>query len=295
MPLTAKGETILEKLEAEYGSEKGKSVLYAGKNAGTFSGIDAASRADAVRSLCDAVAAMCDRMDARIARRDAEDVKRFHRYGGTQSEDPSKENYYNASEVQQAIEASNRAGRSIGRGEAKLIHSLMAGWRGRADAVASPDYAQLMVKRDLAVKAYGNAHRAWKEGGMTAAQFLAARNTFDQETIDFDRAYAKQAGWLPSGWLTRGDADPGEGRDDARKNYTMPPLKMPDPNRESEGWKKGDQGWLRQEQPLPSGKSIRLRVHVKWVEDDGRLTVGISTPGMYQGGSRVISPSEIER
>jgi len=197
MPLTGKGEKILEHLEAEYGAEKGKSVLYAGKNAGTFSGIDA---------LADAVAAMCDRFDDACARRDAEDVKRFHRYGGTQSEDPSKENYYNASAVQQAIEASNRAGRRIGKGEAKLIHSLMQGWRGRADAVTSPDYALLMQERDRAVKAYGSAHSAWKEGKLSAKEFLAARNVFDQETIDFDRAYAKQAGWLPTGWLTRSDA-----------------------------------------------------------------------------------------
>lgn len=43
MPLTAKGETILRNLEKEYPTEvKAKEVLYAGKNAGTFSGIDAA-------------------------------------------------------------------------------------------------------------------------------------------------------------------------------------------------------------------------------------------------------------
>jgi len=40
MPLTEKGEKILNNLEKEYGKEKGKSVLYAGKNAGTFTGID---------------------------------------------------------------------------------------------------------------------------------------------------------------------------------------------------------------------------------------------------------------
>lgn len=41
MPLTAKGEKILHNLEKEYGKEKGKQVLYAGKNKGTFTGIDA--------------------------------------------------------------------------------------------------------------------------------------------------------------------------------------------------------------------------------------------------------------
>jgi len=43
MPLTAKGEKILSNLEEEYGAEKGKQVLYAGKNKGTFTGIDAAA------------------------------------------------------------------------------------------------------------------------------------------------------------------------------------------------------------------------------------------------------------
>lgn len=41
MPLTAKGEKILANLKREYGSdEKAKEVLYAGKNKGTFTGID---------------------------------------------------------------------------------------------------------------------------------------------------------------------------------------------------------------------------------------------------------------
>ena len=42
MPLTHKGEKIRAALEREYGKEKGERVLYAGKNAGTFTGIDAA-------------------------------------------------------------------------------------------------------------------------------------------------------------------------------------------------------------------------------------------------------------
>ena len=40
MPLTAKGEEILANLEKEYGPKHGKEVLYAGKNKGTFTGID---------------------------------------------------------------------------------------------------------------------------------------------------------------------------------------------------------------------------------------------------------------
>ena len=55
MPLTAKGEKILSHLEQEYGSEaKAKEVLYAGKNAGTFTGIDCA-KLDAMRAACDAL------------------------------------------------------------------------------------------------------------------------------------------------------------------------------------------------------------------------------------------------
>jgi hypothetical protein len=41
MPLTAKGNEIKAALTKEYGSEaKAKQVLYAGKNKGTFTGID---------------------------------------------------------------------------------------------------------------------------------------------------------------------------------------------------------------------------------------------------------------
>ena len=43
MPLSAKGEKIKSALEKEYGSEKkAEQVLYAGKNKGTFTGIDEA-------------------------------------------------------------------------------------------------------------------------------------------------------------------------------------------------------------------------------------------------------------
>jgi hypothetical protein len=45
MPLTPKGEKILSAMEEQYGKEKGKQVLYAAKNKGTISGIDAVPRA----------------------------------------------------------------------------------------------------------------------------------------------------------------------------------------------------------------------------------------------------------
>ena len=52
MPLTSKGEKIKASLVKEYGSEKkAKQVLYAGKNAGTFTGIDS----DKIDSFMDAV------------------------------------------------------------------------------------------------------------------------------------------------------------------------------------------------------------------------------------------------
>lgn len=41
MPLTEKGEKILHNMESEYGTERGKSVFYASKNAGKISGVDA--------------------------------------------------------------------------------------------------------------------------------------------------------------------------------------------------------------------------------------------------------------
>ena len=53
MPLTKKGETIKAALVKEYGEERGERILYAGKNKGTFTGIDAA-RDDAIRSYHDA-------------------------------------------------------------------------------------------------------------------------------------------------------------------------------------------------------------------------------------------------
>lgn len=54
MPLTAKGEKIKEALTKEYGEKKGEEVLYAGKNKGTFSGIDS-NRLDALISATDSM------------------------------------------------------------------------------------------------------------------------------------------------------------------------------------------------------------------------------------------------
>jgi len=75
MPLTAKGETIKAALQKEYGTEKGERVLYAGKNKGTFKGIDddeAGAILDAVKTICDGITRLHMRMDARCARMDAE-------------------------------------------------------------------------------------------------------------------------------------------------------------------------------------------------------------------------------
>ena len=40
MPLTSKGKKVLSAMTKEYGAKKGKSVMYAMKNAGKLSGID---------------------------------------------------------------------------------------------------------------------------------------------------------------------------------------------------------------------------------------------------------------
>jgi hypothetical protein len=52
MPLSAKGETIKAALQKEYGKEKGERVLYAGKNAGTFTGIDTAAAQHGYLDAC---------------------------------------------------------------------------------------------------------------------------------------------------------------------------------------------------------------------------------------------------
>lgn len=89
MPLTSKGETILANLQKEYGADKGKQVLYAGKNAGTFSGIDASisqreledekrflERYKDLKSVADACQALSDECEALHRRMDAIDARR---------------------------------------------------------------------------------------------------------------------------------------------------------------------------------------------------------------------------
>jgi hypothetical protein len=68
MPLTSKGEEIKSALTKEYGAEKGEQVLYAGKNKGTFTGIDC----DKINRIADAVNNLSQRFDAIV---DAETAK----------------------------------------------------------------------------------------------------------------------------------------------------------------------------------------------------------------------------
>ncbi len=86
MPLTAKGEKILSNLEKEYGTDHGKQVLYAGKNKGTFTGIDSNKEpevrtgekepaprldSDKVYRLMDGVSQLAARFDAMCTKRDS--------------------------------------------------------------------------------------------------------------------------------------------------------------------------------------------------------------------------------
>jgi hypothetical protein len=80
MPLTAKGEEIKSALEKEYGKEHGDRVLYAGKNKGTFTGIDSVDRRGSaaelkavVDQLGTAVNDLSTRFDAFRFRKDAHD------------------------------------------------------------------------------------------------------------------------------------------------------------------------------------------------------------------------------
>lgn len=65
MPLTAKGEKIKSALTKEYGEKKGEGVLYAGKNKGTFTGIDSGK----IDSIMDAVSNLAHRFDAMCSRK----------------------------------------------------------------------------------------------------------------------------------------------------------------------------------------------------------------------------------
>jgi hypothetical protein len=70
MPLTAKGEEILANLTKEYGAEKAKQVLYAGKNSGKFTGIDSArpDAAEAMQKCADALVKISERVDSLLIR-----------------------------------------------------------------------------------------------------------------------------------------------------------------------------------------------------------------------------------
>jgi hypothetical protein len=73
MPLTAKGEEIKSALTKEYGAEKGEEVLYAGKNKGTFTGIDC----DNLARIADAVNNLAQRFDAMVDAEPGEYSKKF--------------------------------------------------------------------------------------------------------------------------------------------------------------------------------------------------------------------------
>lgn len=45
MPLTAKGNEVMNAMKQEYGSKRGEEVFYASKNAGTVTGVDAVKMA----------------------------------------------------------------------------------------------------------------------------------------------------------------------------------------------------------------------------------------------------------
>lgn len=74
MPLTAKGNTIMDALQKQYGDEKGKSVFYAMRETGQITGVDAAedldsnfaSRLDAVLEKTSELAARTDRACERL-------------------------------------------------------------------------------------------------------------------------------------------------------------------------------------------------------------------------------------
>ena len=72
MPLTSKGEEIYSSLLKQYGGSetKAKQVLYAGKNKGTFTGIDDASAESKMDEIACRVDAICERVDAVCARQD---------------------------------------------------------------------------------------------------------------------------------------------------------------------------------------------------------------------------------
>ncbi len=99
MPLTEKGEKIRSALEKEYGKKKGEEVLYAGKNKGTFTGIDSdkmRQAEDAIHALdvaCDEMAKRCDAAETERGKENArgkfgkELKEEIGRVGGPKRED----------------------------------------------------------------------------------------------------------------------------------------------------------------------------------------------------------------
>lgn len=147
MPLTSKGKKILRSLQEEYGAEKGERVLYAGKNAGTFTGIDTAELDDAV-------------VDGAKAWLDASEWERQR----AERDKPtgSDVNKYNAVAVQKAIERSNP---KIGPKEAKLIHALLRG-RGDDAMAAMCDSVERMkadCRLDAAYEEWDPKTKKWRK------------------------------------------------------------------------------------------------------------------------------------
>lgn len=63
MPLTAKGQKILEHMEEEYGKKKGEQVFYASANKGSITGVHHSDSAKHDASLLGSLVAACDAYD----------------------------------------------------------------------------------------------------------------------------------------------------------------------------------------------------------------------------------------
>lgn len=107
MPLTAKGSEIKSALVKEYGEKKGEQVFYAGKNKGTFTGIDAFPTAE--HGLLSPSGHMSER--ARSAALERERVKLFGP-GGLKKE-PVKQSSEKESLLRQAKELRDLAARGM--------------------------------------------------------------------------------------------------------------------------------------------------------------------------------------
>lgn len=63
MPLTAKGAEIMANLTKEYGAEKAKEVFCAGKNKGTFTGVDSDAPDPTIEDVMYRMDLLAQRMD----------------------------------------------------------------------------------------------------------------------------------------------------------------------------------------------------------------------------------------